>query len=402
MASPPFNGVFNVTEPIDASEKIVYAGQDAGTNTDNLRYFISKLLSTDGPTQGQGGTLQFPSNGTLPYQFSGTITIGPDDESPPAVQPWSIILVGTGQGQINIPLLQQTVNEDLFVVENVTSVGSADIGGVVFQDLMIGYSESTGQNAAIHVEGVVDGGASQNVRLLRVTVVNFPIGVWFENSLGCSMIDCNVFNGSTAGTALQIGSFDPSPGTLQSGIETYIAGCYFECAGDEIGTGVAVQIYGCEHLRMINTRLDSYGEGIVITAGAQPENTAANIRKLYFGNVSCYPYDTGAALVIESGSSAAPVTEVFFANCEFAPAKSTTTYTGAGIVIQPGSTGPINQIRFVDCYCCFWTGPGMQIAGGKNIEVLGGYYSCNRASAGSEPYSQSASRSRAQWTDCES
>lgn len=389
MPTPPYQGLFNVTEGVDGSGKIVYAGQAALTNTENLQYMVSKLLSSDGPTQGQGGTLQFPSAGVLPYAFAGTITIGPDDEPSPVTQPWSIIFVGTGQGQINAPLLQQTVSEDLFVVENVTSVGSADIGGVVFQDLMIGYSEgASGQIAAVHVEGIVGGGSSQSVRLLRVTLVNCPIAVWFENSLGCSMVNCNVYNGSTEGTALQIGSYD-SPATLQSGIETFIAGCIFECAGAAIGTGTAVQIYGCEHLRMINTRLDSYGQGIVITAGAQSEYTAANVRKLYFGNVSCYPYNAGAALTIQSGSSKAAVTEVFFVNCEFAPSGSTTTYTGAGIVIQPGSTGPINQIRFVDCYCCFWTGPGMQIAGGKNIEILGGYYSCNGTASGSEPYSQS-------------
>ena len=396
MPTPTYKGVFNVTEGVDGSGNVCYPGQSPGANTSALQYMISKLLSIDGPTGGQGGTLQFPAAGPSTegdedyqsYQFNGMITIGLDDESPPVAQPWSIILEGTGQGQINVPVLQQTVSQDLFVVQTVTSVGSADIGGVVFRDLMIGYYVgASGQNAAVHVEGVVNGGASQNVRVLRMSLVNCPIGVWFENSFKCSMIDCTVYNGSNSGTGLMVGSFD-NPATLQSAIETYIAGCLFECAGGAIGTGTAVQIYGCEHLRMVNTRLDSYGQGIAITAGAQPKETAANVRKLYFGNVSSYPSNAGAALVIQSGSSKAAVTEVFFANCEFAPAGSSTSYTGAGIVIQPGSTGPINQIRFVDCYCCFWTGAGMQIGGGHNIEVLGGYYSCNGVETGSM-YSQS-------------
>jgi len=397
MPTPTYNGVFNVTEGVDGTGHVCFPGQAPGPNTASLQYMISKLLSIDGPTGGQGGTLQFPSAGPStaggadyqPYQFNGTITIGPDDEDPPVTQPWSIILEGTGQGEINVPLLQQTASEDLFVVQTVTSVGSADIGGVVFRDLMIGYTEgASGQNAAIHVEGIVNGGASQNVRVVRVALIDCPIGVWFENSFKCSMIDCTVYNGSNSGTGLKIGSFD-SPATLQSAIETYVAGCLFECAGGAIGTGTAVEIYGCEHLRMVNTRLDSYGQGIVITAGAQSGNTAANVRKLYFGNVSAYPSNAGAALVIQSGSSKAALTEAFFTHCEFAPAGSTTSYTGAGIVIQPGSTGPINQIRFVDCYCCFWTGPGMLIAGGTNIEILGGTYSCNGTASGSEPYSQS-------------
>lgn len=370
---PAYQGLFNVTEGVDGSGKTVYAGQSATLNTEYLQYMVSKLLSSDGPTQGQGGTLQFPSAGEyLPYEFNGTITIGPDDESPPVTQPWSIIFVGTGQGQIGAPLLQQTVSEDLFVVDNVTSVGSADIGGVVFQDLMIGYTEgASGQIAAVHVEG-----GSNSVKLLRVTLVNCPVGAWFADSLSCSMIDCSAYNAVNAGIPLMLGTND---GSLTSEIETFVAGCSF--LSYDLPAGTAVQVYGCEHLRMINTRLESYGQGIIITTGTD----IANIRHLYFGNVSCFPTSTsgatGAALLIQTGASAAAATQIWFDHCEFTPAGGSTDYPGGGIVIEPGSTGPIDQIRFVDCYSCLWPGPGMNIVGGTNIEVLGGYYSCNGTGA---------------------
>src|SRR6202044_1860578 len=149
--------------------------------------------------------VQFPSVGT--YRFNGTITVGIDLSSD--LQAAEIIFMGTGQGKITTPLLQQTTSADLFLVNNNTG-GSADIGGTVFQDLMIEYTEgASGNFAAIHVVG-----GSNSVSLLRVSLINCPIGAWFANSLGCSMIDCNVYNAVNAGVALMIGTDD---GSLTSG-----------------------------------------------------------------------------------------------------------------------------------------------------------------------------------------
>jgi hypothetical protein len=383
MPATVYQGVINVTDGLGAPWNIpgLYCdGTHATANVTNLNAMIQQLLTSTGPTNGQGGTLQFQSAGT--YVFEGTITVKNDTGG--TQQPYTIIFAGTGEGMLNAPILQQTTDADFFVVNN-NPGGSEDLGGVVFQDLMLGYTEgASGQYAAVHVVG-----GSNSVNLLRVTFVNCPISAWFENSLGCTMVNCNTYSALNAGIGLQLGSFDNDPVTLQSAIETFVSGCQFYC--NNLNSGVAVQIYGCEHLRMINTRITGYQQGIVIIAGEQETDTAANVRHLYFGNVSCYPYSTsataGAAVVIQSGSSTAPVTEVWFAQCEFSP--GTVDYTGAGIVIQPGTTGPINQIRFVDCYSCLWAGPGMNIMGGTNIEILGGYYSCNGTVTGAEPYSQS-------------
>jgi hypothetical protein len=226
-----YSGVFNVTEGLPSPWNVpgLYAdGTHATDNTTNLNSLISWLLSSTGPTLGQGGTLEFPSAGT--YAFSGTITISKDQSG--TTQPYAIILRGDGQGQINAPILQQTASSDFFVVDNNTG-GSQDIGGVVFQDLMLSFTTS---GAAVLID--VSGGTSTDPK--------FVVQVWFES-------------------------------------------------------------------------------------------------------------------------------------CEFNPAGgSITTYTDAGILITAtDSNDVVDQIRFVDCYSCLWAGPGIRLAGGTNIEILGGFYSCN-------------------------
>ncbi len=103
-----------------------------------------------------------------PYKFSGPITIGPDDESPPVTQPYSLIFMGTGSGSLSKPLLQMVTNSlDLFVVNNNTSQDE-NVGGVVFQDMQIAYASNLTAGAAIKVIN------SQNVRVLRVLFSRLP------------------------------------------------------------------------------------------------------------------------------------------------------------------------------------------------------------------------------------
>jgi hypothetical protein len=99
----------------------------ATVNTTNLQKLVSTLLDSTGPTGGNGGTIQFPSIGT--YKFNGTITVGIDLSSNP--QPNEIIFMGTAQGKITAPLLEQTASADLFLVNNNTG-GSADEVGPSF------------------------------------------------------------------------------------------------------------------------------------------------------------------------------------------------------------------------------------------------------------------------------
>ena len=196
MATIP--GVFNVTDPTLGSP--ILPTNPPATNTSLLQALIKTLLTSSGPTNGNGGTIEFPSIGT--FQFSGApIVIGVDTSG--TTQPYAIIIQGDGQGSQSVPLLQKTDGGDLFQVNN--STGSDDhVGGVTFRDLQIAYSTVQTSGAAIHVIG------SENVRVLRCIFQDCPVGVYFEESLQGFMIDCtavypNIADDAVAGTAVVLG-----------------------------------------------------------------------------------------------------------------------------------------------------------------------------------------------------
>ena len=72
MPAPFYQGVFNVTQGFSNIPGLSADGTHATENTANLNRMIVELLSSGGPTNGQGGTLEFPLAGT--YPFNGTDT----------------------------------------------------------------------------------------------------------------------------------------------------------------------------------------------------------------------------------------------------------------------------------------------------------------------------------------
>jgi hypothetical protein len=361
-------GIFNVLD------NGLNPANPPSTNTSELQALVDLLFDPSGPTYGNGGTISFPMIETGTYEFSGTITIGPS--------PASIKFIGAcpASGSVSpatpIPVLLQTKAADLFVVDN-SPGGDANIGGVVFQDLEIEFDQSLSAGAAIHVTG-----GGQNVHLYRIVLLNCPQGVFFEDSLECSMIDCSIYNATTSGTPLTLGS-----GISNVAKETYVAGCTFLNHEPGAEQGIAVQINSVDELRMQNVRLEAYQQGIVITPGASGGGDAYH---LHFGNVTCHTTSpvasAGAAVLIQPYSPHA-VARVTFENCDLSQGqgKRATSYIGPGVVLDPVTGGGvIDQVRFVDTRSFLWPGAGMQIEGGTNIEVLGGYYSCNGIASGSD------------------
>jgi hypothetical protein len=342
-----------------------------------------------------GGTVLIPSEFEIDgvpvsgYNIVGPINIGTADSPGHA----SVLIVATSQDTGSAtPLLYVfggTVSEptpyngDLFSVYTTASGegGEENIGGTNFENLNITYYPgasvpSGGTAAAIHV---VDG---QNVRVMNTVILNAPQGVFFDNTLQCNLFQCTIYNATTPGTALTLGS-----GISNVAKETYVAGCTFLSYKPSAGLGIAVQINSVEHVRMQNVRLEGYQQGIVITPGASAGGDAYH---LHFGDVTCHTTSamtsSGAAVLIQPYSPHA-VARVTFEDCDLSQGqgKTATSYIGPGIVLDPVTGGGvIDQVRFVDTRSFLWPGAGMQIEGGTNIEVLGGYYSCNGIASGSD------------------
>lgn len=377
MPAPVLTAVFNVTDSMGPIPGLYADGTNATANTMNLNSMIAELLTLGGVTDGKGGTLEFPSAGSASYAFDGPINIGTDSSG--NTQPFSIILRGDGQQSRAIPLLLQTdTSSDFFVVNNQVPMDPTtndNIGGIVFQDLMISYQVTDGLSDV--GRGLVV--SSGNVRVQRVTFDENPgIAIHFEGTLHSSVIDCDIRVHKVSGA---VGMSVGSASSKTYGIEIFVTGTTL-AAYSTNGTGLIIN--GAEHFRMANCRIEAWETGIVI----QPASGTNAVRKVYFSNVSCYTSSQGLLINVSGGTETATqyVAQAWFDNCEFGPGGGSTTYDGAGIVIDSTDEyNVIDQVHFTSCQSCLWAGPGIVIQGGTNIEIIGGSYACNGNNGGGTP-----------------
>ncbi len=313
-----------------------------------------------------GGTVLIP---TGDYEINGSITVDATD-SPPGIS-IAVTIMGTS----GTTTLDVQNNDNLFEVT--TSLDGTN--AVVFQDLQITYATNNNTSIAISV-------TQGNVRLLRVVITNAQRGVVFGETTRCGMLHCTIrytHDGPNGARAVTLGLSESS---VARGV--YIAFCTFithaENSPPAPTSGEGIVITAAEDVRVVATRIESFEQGIVI----QPLSDGASVIKLYFRNVNVYTNSSGSALgaaVAIQPSTSCTVSDVEFVGCDVGPtADIPTDYAGAGIYIAEGS-GSVDQVRLVSCYSCAWNGPGLQIEGASNIEVLGGYYSCNGIEASSPP-----------------
>ena len=356
-------GIFNV---LDNGMAVNNSGSVNGLALQNL---INMLINPSGPTEGNGGTISFPSVGTFPIAGPIKVTIPTGSGYNPA----ALRFIGTGQQTIDTVNLEVSNNMDLFVIDNNAEGNDNNIGGIVFQDMSMRYAVGQTSGAAIHVVN-----KGQNVRVFRCVFIDCPQAVYFEATLQCSMLECScTYPNNPAVSCVTIGGQGGVTG--DGAVETYIAGCLFR--SQEYSSGVGITVGNVEHLRVMNTRVEAFQQGIIIAPGYV---AGSNARKLFFGNVSCFPQSTvtttGAAVLIQP-TGGQSVTQAWFSHCEFTAPDGGTAYGGAGVILDPinGAMGGglIDQIRFDDCFVCQWLGPGLSVLGGTNIEIKGGYYSAN-------------------------
>jgi hypothetical protein len=393
MGTPiqPYPGMFYVTDNSDGIGLTAGPTGVGTTNATNLQQWVYNLLdpSKHDYTSGQGGTLIFPSN-VGSYALEGTISIGPAQTGHTITYPQTIIFKGTGQDSQDAVLLVQQSDADLFVVQN--NPGANDnLGGVTFQDLYIKYTGSisqTSMSSAIRItdspndaDPAADGGGL-NVRIFRMVFQDCPVAVTFAHSGHCNMTHTSIISTSNNANT-KYGVIVGDPTSSFAAIETYIADCYLQTWQNNTGqTGVLVN--NSEHLRMMNTRIEAFQYGIVMS----PTGRAF---RSHFENVSIREFASGPPLGTPNGGglvikppSAGAVQETAFVNCEFGPsdANSTpTSYNQAGVTIDT-SSGTVDVLRFISCTSIGWHGPGLQIINGAasncaHVEILGGEYSGN-------------------------
>jgi hypothetical protein len=376
MYSQP--GIFNVLDygmvPNDMS--VAEANAEALQNTINA----AQAFCNSVPGEPCGAIILIPSNDTIPVEGSpasdgdgGTYYIALPASQTSDIVSFScycpLLFLGTGNGTTLMVVQNSSqLYGNLFGID-IANTSDQNIGGFSFQDFQIQYASGASFSptvAAFHVR------QGRNIRLFRMILIDCPIGLNLQGSLQASVIDCEIQNNLNPGTPIALGN------TPNSAKETYVAGCILDAIGEAYGTGVGLSISDAEQVRIVNTRIDSFQQGIVISPNG------GNVLHLSFENVSVFATSigtatAGGALVIQP-TSGGSVTQTVFVGCEFTPSPTGSGgYSGSGILIS-GSGAIVDQVRLVSCYSCTWPAAGLEVNGATNIEVLGGYYSCNGTS----------------------
>lgn len=433
-AVPPFSqaGVFVVTDPWYEISPGVFVGMIPNDSTvaeqnalvlQAIIDLAQSYVGTACPAQPPfwGATIVFPGHFEVPPPVGPNVLPPTDDGSEyfiaqPSTSPqnsngiidvgcnWPLHFLGTG----NVKLvaypnsLVPPVLPDMFYVH--TNIGQGkNIGGVTFEDLEFSFNENAPGKAAIHLAGATALGTNdgaQNVRMVRCVFKDCPIGVWFEEALQCSMLQCTGTYSSFGGTALMVGG--PNNGYEKPfGKDIFITDCIFE-TNPPLGT-TGLNIIAAEHVRLKGVRFDGFTTGILINpgyAGVGQTPSTFNVVRCNFVDVTCFagltatkPAPAGIGLVIQPQNGNF-VGQLTFVGCTFEPGSDsgiTSTSPGPGILVDANG-GFIETVRFVSCYSCRWTGPGLSIgtSGGtgtiQNIEVLGGMYAGNNFSSGASAY----------------
>jgi hypothetical protein len=343
----------------------------AATNSPGENQTALQNAIADCQSQG-GGTVLIPTqdlDGNTVYPIIGPIDVG----EPLSGSAESVIIEGTAQGPEGSPTLLVEGAGTLFSVDT----SSGHIGGITFRDFGIQYGTNP-DTGSPYSGTAIDVVAGENVRIERMVFFECAQAVWFENTLQCTIFDCRAENKSIVPSPAFVSIGNDETGALA--VETYIAACTF--LADKLG-GTGFIIQGAEHLRVMNVRIEGVSEGINIV----PEGTVSddqNSIKFYFGNVTVFPYNpdgpTGPAVTIQPVGSR-NVSEIVFAECVFEPSESGVS-AGPGVYIDEGDDGAtISDVRFVSCKATRWTGPGIEIVSGTNIEILGGLYAANASGA---------------------
>lgn len=300
---------------------------------------------------------------------------------------WPLLILGTGNVKLTMVVNQDGFWGDMFQAATSHSSGNLNIGGVTFQDLHLGFQTVTGVSplpAAIHAGPNAQPGA-QNVRIVRVVFDDCPIGAWFDNVNQGSMLQCSSIQQMNSPSLVVVGN--RSSGNV--GKEIYIAGCVFLSMGTG-GTGITLE--GTDHLRVSDTRLEGFYQAILINPGNNP---GQNVTRSVFTDVSAYTGanaqgNVGTALTIRPtvnvllGNSGS-IGDLTFMGCEFEPSEGLSS-SGPGVLIDEGANPigkpTIEAVRFIGCAVRRWSGNGLQVNSGRNIEVIGGMYAGNSATSG--------------------
>ena len=360
MANVSIPGVYDALDTFPGQPRGMSKGNTASQNQVALQAAVDYAIS-----QG-GGIVLIPSvdnsGASGPYKIQSTGGAGTAAVSIPSTAP-SLLISGTGLGS---KLLMEN-SGDVFDITGANNIA--------FQDLTIIYDQ-TNVNAPFTGTGINYMGC-QNCYLFRLNFTNCQQAVTFtQNSTGTAntiayMLDCFVLYDSNYPKQTCTGV------QIAHAAETFVTQCTLRStiATANVQSGqVGVSIGDSSYAHLLNLQIENFYTGIELGTGS------GTAKGSMFTNVRVAAIAAVAGQGVPVCLSINPnVYDARFIGCHFQNPPVPPNASGQNIVINPSSSGnsSIDTVIFDSCTSKTSVDHGLQIAGGQNIQILGGVYSGN-------------------------
>ncbi len=334
---------------LGTGQPLIYHAVNYGmspNNTDNTAALRAALTAA---FNGGGGIVLIPAgvyqiNGTISFNYTG---IPGNDRG---------IIIAGGGGTAE---LVQNGYVDTFSFTSLTSGR-----GVRFRDLRISYVKPTGspppQPYAIRTADCV------NITCEGVYFSGCPAFINDNRSNGCGLFDCTIdYGNGVAGVTL----------VYLTGSQDFVDHCRFSQTPQGGGKGgpsgvVGIVIQTASVPYVSNTHFADLDTAIWVQGGSN------SLLRATLSNVSCECWTYG--LRIQPASASVAIYQVFVNDCDFARAPDSNAVSpGAFIDTNGGVSTNVSDIFFSNCMSHDWAGPGMQINGGQDVQVIGGRFGSN-------------------------
>jgi hypothetical protein len=273
-----------------------------------------------------------------------------------------ILICGTGEG-----------TELLMLSGDDTMLFNVESDSVSFQDLTVHYDPSTGGTGTAFNFSTASGSGPANCNLFRVAIFNCQNPVCLSGTQHARLLECYIDYGSSLDLDMSaavriVGGSD----------DTVISqSILFWRPSMPAAQNYGIFIDGATNVKVSDTQVSGFGTCIQIQ-GSSGETTGVRVR-------NCDLFGVGSAAVINPS-----VSDISFMDCHF---QADGTYNGMlpGIAIgmAGGTNAGIDTVRLISCSLTGNSGMvssgsyyGLQIGVGQNIQILGGCYSGNCATAG--------------------
>ncbi len=369
-------GIFNVLDNGMVAGPVSFA--QAQANAGSLQAAIDAAQASGNPN---GAIILIPS---YSLDESGDPQYGPYQIACPGTQTSAvkipniggatpILICGTGGGtQLTMLSGEGTI---LFDIESAF---------VSFQDLTVHYDPSTSGMGTAFNFSTASGSGPASCNLFRVAIIDCQNPVYLSGTQHARLLECYIDYGNSSLSFTMSAAVQIVGGSQDTVISQSIL-FWSPNATTPVATNYGILIDGASNVKVSDSQISGFGTCIQIQ-GTSSQTTGVRVNACdFYGSKGHDTYGPVSSCAVINPW----VSDICFMNCHFeAEKRYTDTSPGIAIGMYGGTNSRIDTVRLISCGVAGGSGMGptdsygLKIGAGQNIQILGGRYSGNGATAG--------------------